>query len=38
MMVEKIAAVTHVLGEEKLAKGLAQHWWTHVLSGMGFPE
>ena len=24
--------------EEKLAKGLAQHWWTHVLSGMGFPE
>ena len=27
-----------ILIEEEFAKRLAQHWWTHVLSGMGFPE
>jgi len=27
-----------ILIEEQFAKGLAQHWWTHVLSGMGSPE
>ena len=27
-----------ILIEEQFAKRLAQHWWTHVLSGMGFPE
>ena len=27
-----------IWGEEKLTKGLAQHWWAQVLSGVGFSE